>query len=65
MLCTKIGSKIVFLFSLFAGFVPRVVWITLGGYIFFGMYDLSKNFCADVLLENGDRDGREKPPLNF
>lgn len=37
--------------GLFAGFVPRVVWITLGGYIFFGMYDLSKNFCEDFILE--------------
>ncbi|RZC41889.1 S-adenosylmethionine mitochondrial carrier protein -like protein, partial [Asbolus verrucosus] len=37
--------------GLFAGFVPRVLWITLGGYIFFGMYDLSKNFCTDVILE--------------
>lgn len=26
--------------GVFAGFVPRVTWITLGGAIFFGMYDL-------------------------
>lgn len=26
--------------GLFAGFVPRVLWITLGGAIFFGVYDL-------------------------
>lgn len=26
--------------SVFAGFVPRVLWITLGGAIFFGTYDL-------------------------
>lgn len=25
---------------IFAGFVPRVLWITLGGAIFFGTYDL-------------------------
>lgn len=25
----------------FAGFVPRVMWITLGGAIFFGFYDLT------------------------
>lgn len=27
--------------GLFAGFVPRVMWITLGGGIFFGFYDLT------------------------
>lgn len=27
--------------GLFSGFVPRVVWITLGGAIFFGFYDLT------------------------
>ncbi|XP_053696991.1 S-adenosylmethionine mitochondrial carrier protein homolog [Sabethes cyaneus] len=27
--------------GLFAGFVPRVLWITLGGAIFFGFYDLT------------------------
>lgn len=27
--------------GLFAGFVPRVMWITLGGSIFFGFYDLT------------------------
>lgn len=29
--------------GLFAGFVPRVLWITLGGAIFFGVYDLMTN----------------------
>jgi solute carrier family 25 S-adenosylmethionine transporter 26 len=38
--------------GLFAGFTPRVLWITLGGYVFFGMYDLSKNFCTDHLLDS-------------
>lgn len=36
--------------GLFRGFVPRVVWITLGGYIFFGMYDFSKRLCQGYLL---------------
>lgn len=27
--------------GLFAGVVPRVLWITIGGAIFFGSYDLS------------------------
>lgn len=30
--------------GLFAGFVPRVMWITLGGAIFFGFYDLTTRF---------------------
>ncbi|XP_058119434.1 S-adenosylmethionine mitochondrial carrier protein homolog [Anopheles ziemanni] len=30
--------------GVFAGFVPRVTWITLGGAIFFGMYDLTLRF---------------------
>jgi solute carrier family 25 (mitochondrial S-adenosylmethionine transporter), member 26 len=29
--------------GMFAGFVPRVLWITLGGAIFFGFYDLTKS----------------------
>ncbi|XP_065163081.1 mitochondrial S-adenosylmethionine carrier protein [Atheta coriaria] len=36
----------------FAGIVPRVMWITIGGYIFFGMYDYSKAFCQTTLLAN-------------
>ncbi|XP_012262810.2 S-adenosylmethionine mitochondrial carrier protein-like [Athalia rosae] len=28
--------------GLFAGFVPRVLWITLGGFIFFGIYEKTK-----------------------
>ncbi|XP_023016905.1 S-adenosylmethionine mitochondrial carrier protein homolog [Leptinotarsa decemlineata] len=35
--------------GLFAGFVPRVMWITIGGYIFFGSYDFSKNMCNALL----------------
>ncbi|KAK5640713.1 hypothetical protein RI129_009260 [Pyrocoelia pectoralis] len=38
--------------GLFAGFVPRVMWITLGGCIFFGVYDFSKRLCSDVLESN-------------
>uniref|UniRef100_A0A8W7PA95 SLC25A26 n=2 Tax=gambiae species complex TaxID=44542 RepID=A0A8W7PA95_ANOCL len=37
--------------GVFAGFVPRVTWITLGGAIFFGMYDLTLRY----LNENEDR----------
>lgn len=32
--------------GLFAGFVPRVLWITLGGAIFFGFYDLTTRFLT-------------------
>ncbi|EFA09096.1 S-adenosylmethionine mitochondrial carrier protein homolog [Tribolium castaneum] len=38
--------------GLFAGFAPRVLWITLGGYVFFGMYDFSKNFCNEYFLDS-------------
>ncbi|GJQ72145.1 hypothetical protein Trydic_g3239 [Trypoxylus dichotomus] len=38
--------------GLFAGFAPRVMWITVGGYIFFGVYDFAKNFCNKRLLNN-------------
>lgn len=27
--------------GLFSGFVPRVLWITLGGAVFFGFYDMT------------------------
>ncbi|XP_063917219.1 mitochondrial S-adenosylmethionine carrier protein-like [Zophobas morio] len=36
--------------GLFAGFTPRVMLTTIGAYVFFGTYDLSKNFCNDYLL---------------
>ncbi|KAJ3645548.1 hypothetical protein Zmor_023194 [Zophobas morio] len=36
--------------GLFAGFTPRVMLATVGAYVFFGTYDLSKNFCNDYLL---------------
>lgn len=35
--------------GLFAGFVPRVMWITIGGAIFFGCYDMTTRF-----LQNDD-----------
>ncbi|XP_060521472.1 S-adenosylmethionine mitochondrial carrier protein homolog isoform X2 [Cylas formicarius] len=38
--------------GLFAGVVPRTLWIFLGGYIFFGSYDFSKNFFYEVLEED-------------
>nr|CAI5843581.1 unnamed protein product [Callosobruchus analis] len=37
--------------GLFSGVVPRTIWITVGGYIFFGSYDFSKNMC-ETLLES-------------
>lgn len=40
--------------GLFAGFVPRVMWITIGGCVFFGVYDFSKKLCNEHLLNNGD-----------
>ncbi|KAJ8979861.1 hypothetical protein NQ317_016045 [Molorchus minor] len=46
---TKDGLK-----GLFSGFVPRTLWITLGGYIFFGSYDFSKNFFGCYFV-NSDR----------
>jgi hypothetical protein len=38
-------------FSLFAGFVPRTLWITIGGAVFFGAYQAAVDFCSqfDVL----------------
>lgn len=32
--------------GVFAGFVPRVMWITIGGAIFFGSYDLTTKIVA-------------------
>ena len=29
--------------GLFKGVVPRVIWISIGGFIFLGTYELSKN----------------------
>ncbi|GLV35026.1 uncharacterized protein CBL_09506 [Carabus blaptoides fortunei] len=37
--------------GLFAGFVPRVLWITLGGAIFFGAYDVSRNLTQNIILK--------------
>ncbi|XP_045476727.1 S-adenosylmethionine mitochondrial carrier protein [Harmonia axyridis] len=44
--------------GLFAGFGPRVAWISLGGYIFFGVYDFGRRFSNTHIL-NVDPD----PPL--
>lgn len=33
--------------GLFAGLIPRVMWITIGGAVFFGFYDLTTNFLVD------------------
>ena len=34
---------------LFAGIVPRVTWISIGGFIFFGAYEKSK----EILIKSG------------
>lgn len=36
-------------FRLFAGFFPRVTGFTIGGFIFFGVYEQSKEFCISYL----------------
>ncbi|XP_030751274.1 S-adenosylmethionine mitochondrial carrier protein homolog [Sitophilus oryzae] len=41
--------------GLFAGVVPRTLWIFLGGYIFFGSYDFAKNNICDF-IEDGSCD---------
>ncbi len=43
--------------ALFAGIVPRVMWISLGGAIFFGVYEESKRLARGalgVVLEDDD-----------
>lgn len=35
--------------GLFAGFFPRVTGFTIGGFIFFGVYEQSKEFCISYL----------------
>ncbi|CAG9774063.1 unnamed protein product [Ceutorhynchus assimilis] len=37
--------------GLYAGAVPRTLWIFLGGYIFFGSYDFTKNAVYEILEE--------------
>ena len=46
--------------ALFRGLWPRVGWMTLGGYIFFGAYEQ----CLRALTLMGNRDGgsRDGPP---
>ncbi|XP_039493135.1 S-adenosylmethionine mitochondrial carrier protein homolog [Drosophila santomea] len=38
--------------GLFAGFVPRVLWITLGGAFFFGFYDLTTRVLGATSTDN-------------
>nr|CAD7572184.1 unnamed protein product [Timema californicum] len=33
--------------GLFAGFTPRVTWITVGGAVFFGVYEAMKKYCCE------------------
>ncbi|XP_047495162.1 S-adenosylmethionine mitochondrial carrier protein-like [Penaeus chinensis] len=35
--------------GLFAGVIPRTVWISLGGAVFFGIYEKSKNFIQSTI----------------
>lgn len=35
--------------GIFAGFVPRVLWITIGGAVFFGSYDLATKLISNQL----------------
>ncbi|KAL5293093.1 SLC25A26 family protein [Megaselia abdita] len=39
--------------GIFAGFTPRVLWITLGGAIFFGFYDLTSRLIDSNRVDNG------------
>ncbi|XP_062615864.1 mitochondrial S-adenosylmethionine carrier protein-like [Saccostrea cucullata] len=39
--------------GLFAGVVPRMLWITLGGAIFLGVYDKAKLVLSSILIEPG------------
>lgn len=43
-------------FRFFAGVVPRVLWITLGGFIYFGIYEKTKNICEfhHITVSNHD-----------
>lgn len=36
--------------GVFAGFIPRVMWITIGGAIFFGSYDLTTKIVTKHLF---------------
>lgn len=40
----------IFFCRLFAGFVPRVLWITIGGAIFFGSYDIGKKIAGNCIV---------------
>lgn len=37
--------------GVFAGFVPRVLWITIGGAVFFGFYDLTTQMLSPTQTE--------------
>uniref|UniRef100_H2Y959 Mitochondrial S-adenosylmethionine carrier protein n=1 Tax=Ciona savignyi TaxID=51511 RepID=H2Y959_CIOSA len=36
--------------ALFSGVVPRVIWISVGGFVFLGMYDTTKHFLTSRTL---------------
>lgn len=39
--------------KLFAGVTPRIIWISLGGFIYFGAYDFAKSvICDDYLFKS-------------
>lgn len=44
--------------GLFAGFTPRVIAFTIGGFIFFGVYEHVRNLCGIFLAEPSTVEGR-------
>ena len=39
--------------GLFAGVVPRTLWISIGGFVFFGVYEKMKIFTTSFINKNG------------
>eukprot|EP00392_Amoebophrya_sp_AT5.2_P007552 g7567.t1 len=42
--------------TLFAGLVPRTMWIALGGFVFFGAYEAAKAHLRGAEIARGDED---------
>lgn len=42
--------------GIFAGFIPRIMWITIGGAIFFGCYDLATRILITNLTDKNPVD---------
>ena len=49
--------------ALFLGVQPRITWISIGGALFFGAYDVCCNTLVQWQAEGGDSDGRPRKPL--